>query len=74
LTYTTSSGLDCRIYWYLIHSTLNYRQSSPIADLHTLQFIVTHALGFSVFTSRILATDNSLTVTSNHIWSLLFAV
>jgi hypothetical protein len=24
---------------------------------HTLQFTVTHALGFSVFTSRILATD-----------------
>jgi hypothetical protein len=31
--------------------------TSVIADLHTLQFTVTHALGFSVFTSRILATD-----------------
>jgi hypothetical protein len=30
---------------------------SAIADLHTLQFTVTHALGFSVFTNRILATD-----------------
>jgi hypothetical protein len=40
-----------------MHSTRNYRQYSFIADLHTLQFIVTHALGFSVFTSRILATD-----------------
>jgi hypothetical protein len=30
---------------------------SAIADLHTLQFTVTRALGFSVFTSRILATD-----------------
>jgi hypothetical protein len=30
---------------------------SASADLHTLQFTVTHALGFSVFTSRILATD-----------------
>jgi hypothetical protein len=29
---------------------------SATADLHTLQFTVTHALGFSVFTSRILAT------------------
>jgi hypothetical protein len=29
---------------------------SAIADLHALQFTVTHALGFSVFTSRILAT------------------
>jgi hypothetical protein len=31
--------------------------NSAIADLHTLQFTVTHALGFSVFTSRILVTD-----------------
>jgi hypothetical protein len=30
---------------------------STIDDLHTLQFTVTHALGFSVFTSRILAMD-----------------
>jgi hypothetical protein len=30
---------------------------SAIADLQTLQFISTHTLGFSVFTSRILATD-----------------
>jgi hypothetical protein len=30
---------------------------SAIADLHTLQFTVTHALGFSFFTSRILAMD-----------------
>jgi hypothetical protein len=35
-------------------TTGNY---SAIADLPTLQFTVTHALGFSVFTSRILATD-----------------
>jgi hypothetical protein len=35
-------------------TTGNY---SAIADLHTLQFTVTHALGFSVFTSRILPTD-----------------
>jgi hypothetical protein len=41
------------IYWQL-GTTDNY---SAIADLHTLQFTVTHALGFSVFTSRILATD-----------------
>jgi hypothetical protein len=32
---------------------------SAIADLHTSQFTVTHALGFSVFTSRILTTDLS---------------
>jgi hypothetical protein len=37
-----------------VGTTINY---SAIADLHTLQFTVTHALGYSVFTSRILATD-----------------
>jgi hypothetical protein len=35
-------------------TTDNY---SAIAILHTLHFTVAHALGFSVFTSRILATD-----------------
>jgi hypothetical protein len=35
-------------------ATSNY---SAIADLHTLQFTVTHTLGYSVFSSRILATD-----------------
>jgi hypothetical protein len=46
---------------------LNYNQYSAIADLHTFQFTVSHALGFSVFTSRLLATDlNTETSTSNH--------
>jgi hypothetical protein len=35
-------------------TTGNY---SLTADLHTLQFSVTHALGFSVFNIRILVTD-----------------
>jgi hypothetical protein len=35
-------------------TTSNY---SAISDLHTVQLTVTHALGFSVFISRILATD-----------------
>jgi hypothetical protein len=35
-------------------TTGNYR---AIAILHALQFTVTHTLGFSVFTSRILTTD-----------------
>jgi hypothetical protein len=35
-------------------TTGNYR---AIADLHTLQFTAAHTLGFSVFTSRYLATD-----------------
>jgi hypothetical protein len=44
--------------------TLKYR---AIADLHTFQFTAAHALGFSVFTSRLLATDfNMETSTSNH--------
>jgi hypothetical protein len=42
-----------------IHTVRDYRQYSDIAHLHTLQLTVTHALGFSVFTSRILATDLS---------------
>jgi hypothetical protein len=42
-----------------IHTVRDYRQYSAIAILHTLQFTVGHALGFSVFTSRILATDLS---------------
>jgi hypothetical protein len=28
-----------------------------VSDLHTLQFTATHVLEFSIFTSRILATD-----------------
>jgi hypothetical protein len=51
----TGFGLNDRIYWHtVLWTTDNY---SAIADLHTSQFTVTHALGFSVFTSRILATD-----------------
>jgi hypothetical protein len=40
-------------------TTGNY---SAIIHLRNLQFTVTHALGFSVFTSRILATDLSVSV------------
>jgi hypothetical protein len=40
---------------------------SAIADLHTFQFTVAHALEFSVFTSRFLAMDlNPVTSISNH--------
>jgi hypothetical protein len=35
-------------------TTGNY---SAVADLHISQFTVTHTLVFSIFTSRILATD-----------------
>jgi hypothetical protein len=37
-----------------LRTTINY---SAISDLRTLEFAVTYALGFSVFTSPILATD-----------------
>jgi hypothetical protein len=56
LRVTCGSGLDLL---YLIHTTQDYRQYSAVAILHTFQFAVTHALGFSAFTSRILAMDLS---------------
>jgi hypothetical protein len=43
----------------VLGTTCNY---SSISDLHTSQFTVTHALRFSVFTSRILATDASVSL------------
>jgi hypothetical protein len=57
VTYKTGFGLDDWIYCSLyIHTVRNYRQYSAIAILHTFQLTVIHALGFSLFTSRILAT------------------
>jgi hypothetical protein len=42
-------------------------KNSAIADLLTFQFSVAHALGFSAFISRVLATDlKTETNTSNH--------
>jgi hypothetical protein len=58
VAYKTGSGLDNCIYFTLYsHTTRDYRQYNTIADLYTLQFTVAHALGFSVFTGFILATD-----------------
>jgi hypothetical protein len=37
--------------------SINYNQYSAIADLHNLQFTVTHAIGFSVFISRLLVME-----------------
>jgi hypothetical protein len=52
--------------------TLKY---GAITDLHNLQFAVAHALGFSVSTSRLLATDlNTDTITSNHYEGFLSSV
>jgi hypothetical protein len=42
-----------------IHTVRDYRRYSAITILHTFRFTVPHALGFSAFTSRILATDLS---------------
>jgi hypothetical protein len=61
VTYNTSFGLVDRIYCTLyIHTTRDCRKYSAIADLHTLQFTVSHELMFSVFTSRILAMELQL--------------
>jgi hypothetical protein len=58
----------------LVTAFLNYSQYSDIADLHTLQFTVAHALGFPVFTSRLPATDlNRETIISNHYKVFLFS-
>jgi hypothetical protein len=58
VTYKTDFRLDDWIYCTLyIHTTRDYRQYSAIADLHTLEFTITHAVGFCIFTSHILATD-----------------
>jgi hypothetical protein len=54
---------DC-IYYQLIRSTRTYKQYSSIAGLHNLQFTITQALWFSVFTSRILATELNHTKSS----------
>jgi hypothetical protein len=47
--------------------SLNYSRYSAIANLHTFHFTVAHVLGFSVSTSRLVATDfNTEMITSNH--------
>jgi hypothetical protein len=54
---TTDGVLDwiyCTLY---IHTFRDYRQYNAITILQNLQFTVTHTLRFSVFISRILATD-----------------
>jgi hypothetical protein len=75
VTLITGSTSDDWIYWHFgynlslitINTTRTYKPYSAIADLHTFQFTVVHSLRFSVFTSRLLATDlNTETITSNH--------
>jgi hypothetical protein len=56
----------------LVKNSLNCSQYSDIPNLHTSQFTVAHALGFSVFTSRLLATDLNIEIsTSKHYEVLL---
>jgi hypothetical protein len=58
--FKTGSGLDDWMIGFIdtlhieLGTTGNY---SAIVILHTLQFTVTHAIEFSVFTSRFMATD-----------------
>jgi hypothetical protein len=54
-----------------IHATRDYRQYSSIANLHIFQFTVAQALSFSVFTSRILATDLSQFLCNLNSYSLI---
>jgi hypothetical protein len=60
MRYKTGSEMDDGIYcaWY-IHRVWDYNYYSAIADLHTFQFTVTHALWFSVLASRLLTTHLS---------------
>jgi hypothetical protein len=56
---TKATEFVCLFFYLLVH----YSQNSGLQAIqryryfHTLKFTVTHALGFSAFTSRILATD-----------------
>jgi hypothetical protein len=66
VTTITGSSSDDWIYWQLGYTLLITLKYSAIADLHDFQFTVAHALGSSVFTSRVLATVfNAETSTSN---------
>jgi hypothetical protein len=58
--YRQAFGVDDCIYCTLYtHTVRDYKQYSAIADLHTSQFTITHALGLSGFVNRILAMDLS---------------
>jgi hypothetical protein len=58
-----------------VTSSLNHTYCRAIADLQNLQFTFSHALGFSVFSSRLLATDlNTETSTSSLYKVFLFFI
>jgi hypothetical protein len=53
-----------RWWWCSSETSADFQRT---AGLHNLQFTVAHTLGFSVFISRLLATDrNTEIITSNH--------
>jgi hypothetical protein len=54
----TSSRSDDWIYCHFGHNVcLNHNYYRAVADIHNLQFTVAHALGFLVFTRRLLVTE-----------------
>jgi hypothetical protein len=56
-----------------IKISLNYNQYNAIANLHSFQFTVAHALGITAATSRLLATNlNTEASTSNHYEMFMF--
>jgi hypothetical protein len=57
VTNNNGSRSDDDLFTLLCTISLNYKPYSAIADLHTFQCTAAHALGYSVSTSRILATD-----------------
>jgi hypothetical protein len=59
VTYKTGFGFDDSIYCTLYIHSLGLREIQRYRYSTHIQFTVTHALHFSVFTSRILATDLS---------------
>jgi hypothetical protein len=60
VTYKTGIGLDDWIYWHLIHTTRDYRHLQ-LYRWCTHFTVHRYALGFSVFTSRILAMSRQIT-------------
>jgi hypothetical protein len=58
------------IYWYLVHSTRNYKQLQRYRYSHTLQATVTHTSVFSLLHSPLVVSwqriHNTLTIISNH--------
>jgi hypothetical protein len=67
VNYKTGFGLDDWIHYNLyIHTTRDYRNTA-LSLIDSLQFTATHVLGFSVFTSHILATELTTVSLSLHI-------